>query len=567
MNLAKSRLSARSFYFRTVVVLGLLGSFSNRSRADQWDPPASYYNAATGTGATLKSQLTTIMSTGHLQRTYGDFRFSAAIHDQDPAHAGNIRLVYNDASVPGAWDSAATWNREHIWPDSRQPGSVTNASTGNLGDPHSLRPSNPQINSDRGNLPFGFETTTGSYRNLGTSWFPGDLDKGDVARSLFYSDTRWTSSGLSLTDAAPTGNQMGDLSSLIAWNYLDPPDDFERRRNHTIYSQALNPQYYTNNRNAFTDHPEYVWSLYVDQQNDSSIAIRGGTIGSGGATTSTVNLGSVLVGAPVPAAQTVTLDKSGPDGTYYSVTTSGSATSSLSGRFNAFRTSATDTRTLSVGLNTITTTAGLRSGSVVVDNLDVTTSGGAGKGANDGNDTINVSMAVLDHARPSFLANSQQTVMVHDFGILPRGSMAPEFDFSLFNLNAPSGFTAKLELDSITGSGNTNLFTTDLTTLVGASAISAGTLGSSFSAHMSTSSVGSFAATYHLNFSDENLAGAQSLPSMDLILVGQVRHRFSTQYADQELARPLAGVSTVPEPASIVWTLAILSLSTVRRRR
>ena len=180
------------------------------------------------------------MSAGHIQATYGDFRFSAAIHDQDPNNSSNIRLVYNNASVNSTWDSGSTWNREHVWPQSRQPGSASNGTRGNIGDPHALRPSSPGVNSSRGNNPFGFGDTTGSFGNNSGFWYTGDNCRGDIARSIFYSDTRWASEGLSLVNGSPSGNQMGDLSSLIEWHYLDPPDEFERRRNHTIFSSDFN---------------------------------------------------------------------------------------------------------------------------------------------------------------------------------------------------------------------------------------------------------------------------------------------------------------------------------------
>ncbi len=309
--------------------------------AAQWDAPTGYYSTATGTGSTLKTQLTSAMSAGHIQRRYGDFRYSAAIHDQDPNNPSNILLVYNGASVDATWDSGSTWNREHVWPQSRQPGSASNSTTGNLGDPHALRPANPGINSSRSNKPFGFSDTFGQYRSLGEYWFPGDTDKGDIARSLFYSDTRWTSLGISLTDDFPDGNQMGDLSSLIAWHYLDPPDEFERRRNHTIYSSAHNPHYYTNNRNAFIDRPEFVWSVYVDQQNDSTITIDGGVQHGDGESSLDLNFGSVIVDSGFSAHQLVTLDKNGLDGTYYSVQVFEDAVSDVNGSYNSFRTDAT----------------------------------------------------------------------------------------------------------------------------------------------------------------------------------------------------------------------------------
>ena len=63
----------------------------------------------------------------------------------------------------------------------------------------------PEHQHSRSNDPFGFDTTTGGYGSQGSYWYPGDADKGDIARMLFYSDTRWSSQGLSLTDGFPSG--------------------------------------------------------------------------------------------------------------------------------------------------------------------------------------------------------------------------------------------------------------------------------------------------------------------------------------------------------------------------
>ena len=289
--------SRRPSFFACLCSCIVAGASLSGEAAAQWDEPPGYYSGATGTGTTLKNQLTSIMSASHIQRRYGDFRFSAAIHDQDPNNPSNILLVYNVASVPATWDSAATWNREHVWPQARQPGSASNNSQGNLGDPHALRPANPIVNEMRANKPFGFFDSFGQYGSLGQYWFPGEMDKGQIARSLFYSDTRWTSQGLSLTDNFPTGNQMGGLSALIAWHYLQPPDEFERRRNHTIYSSAYNPQYFTNNRNAYVDRPEFVWSVYVNQTNDSTITIDGGSASGNGESSLDLEFGPVIVGS------------------------------------------------------------------------------------------------------------------------------------------------------------------------------------------------------------------------------------------------------------------------------
>ncbi len=514
----------------------------------QYDAPATYYNSATGTGATLKSQLQTIVSsmTGV---NYGNARYSAPITDVDPNNANNILLMYNRASVSSAWDEGGTWNREHIWPQSRLAASASNGSTNVASDQFNLRPANPSINSSRGNKPFGLDTSTGNNGHVGDYYYPGDTDAGDTARAQFYMSTRY--SQLTLTDGTPSGLQMGDLSSLVAYHYRDVPDTFERRRNHAIYglaganSPAISNPYRQSNRNPYVDHPEYVWSVFVDQQNDSQLYVGGSPNASGGSNVN-LNLGSVLVGAPVPGAQNVNLTKTGLDGTYYEVTPSGAATSSVTGRYNAFPvlTSGTSSRSLSVGLNTNTATAGLRSGAVTVNNLDITTAGGTGRGANDGNDTINLALNVLDHANPSFSLVSDANSLVYDFGTVLLGSTSPSFGFSLANLVATTGFTAGLDLDSVLGSGDVGALTTDLSLF---SSLDAG-FTNAFTAALNTSSIGTFSASYTLQFSDENLPGAAALGNMTLTLMGSV--------------------AAVPEPSTVclIVTCALLTLAGKRQR-
>ena len=403
-----------------------------------WDPPAGYYESATATGEVLNRQLADLMSAEHIQRRYGDFKQSAAIHDQDPDRPGNILLVYSRDSVPASWDAGHTWSRQHLWPPSRQPeANLSDSTRGHLSDPHALRPVDPQISSSRSNTPFGSDPTTGDFRREDGYWFPGDADKGDVARAMFYSDTRWSHLGISLTDADVSDYEMyemGDLSSLVAWHYLDPPDDFERRRNHTIYSQELNPQYYTNNRNAFVDHPEFVWSVYVDQENDSRLTIDGATVFDDGTSVLDLQFAPIIVGAPSQAARSVTLRKTGQDGTYYQVAADGEAFSSLAGRFNAFRSDGPDSTTFDVGLSADSMTAGLHGGRVMIDNLDVTAEGGLGRGANDGNDVINLNLSILDHATPSFADDGLMSSWICDFGTAARGTAVRSCAFDVFNL-------------------------------------------------------------------------------------------------------------------------------------
>tara|TARA_R110000782_G_scaffold13976_9_gene40954 strand:- start:3177 stop:4892 length:1716 start_codon:yes stop_codon:yes gene_type:complete len=479
---------------------------------DPYAPPAGYYDGATGTGATLKSQLGTAMTAGHILRSYGDYRYAARFTDTDPNDPTRIILVYNGVSVSANWDAGATWNREHVWPQSLQPGSASNSSTGNLGDPHALRPANPSINSSRGNKPFGDADTTGGHRSLGAYYFPGDTDKGDIARSLFYSDTRYASTGLRLVDTFPSGFQMGGLTALVAWHYLDTPDEFERRRNHAVSSPSLNPQYFTNNRNAFVDLPGVVWSIYVNQQNDSTLWV-GASPDADGASSQTVVF-NTLVGGDAGSA-VVTLNKSGSAGTYFGVTVDGPATSSLTGIHNAFPIGTADTqRSLTVGpAPGATDLAGAFDATVTIDNLDVTLQGGAGVGGNDADDLIRVELNVYEPATASFDPASGVDEIMIDLGVIALGSGDAAAAFDLYNI-APVGTGAPMDIDLVSGVGDTARLTVGFTPVV---SLPAGD-GELFLAGLSDDAEGDFEAVYTFRaFNDRGLF-AQPGPGQDLTL-------------------------------------------------
>lgn len=461
---------------------------------DPYAPPASYYSGATGTGSMLKSQLTAAMSAGHVQRNYGNFRDMSRYIDTDPDNPSNILLAYNRASVRSNWDSGVTWNREHVWPQSRQPGSANNSSTGNLGDPHALKPCNPSINSSRGNKPFGGGAqTTGNHRSLGTFYFPGDADKGDIARSLFYSDTRYSSTGIVLDNGNPSGNRMGDLESLIAWHYLDVPDTFERRRNHAIYDVSLNPLR-TNNRNAYVDHPEFVWSVYVDQMNDSTLYL-GDLEPADGASTVDIDLGNILVGETVGPIDLM-LNKSGADGTYYRVTPSAGITTSLDGCYRAFAIgSGGSSEPLSMSFDPgYTSTPGFVFGSVTIDNLDVTTQAGSGKGANDGDDLVSVAMTVFNAGNGSFEMGADVDQLSVDLGSVALGDGDVVMSVDLFNIGVGGMFAAPIDVEVVSSVGDTDALGTSFGVITDLSSAGVG----SFDVVLNDDEAGAFAATYTL---------------------------------------------------------------------
>ena len=169
--------------------------------------------------------------------SYGDARDILQDSDEDPNNQDNVLLIYDRRSVDSTWDAGVTWNREHVWPRSKLPNTTAEA------DLHLLRASDPILNSTRGNL--SFVDGSGEARIIGSGWFPGEEDRGDIARIVFYVIMMWETNI----------NLIGNLDTFLKWHEEDPVDDFERQRNQVIYA-------YQRNRNPFIDYPELVSIFY-----------------------------------------------------------------------------------------------------------------------------------------------------------------------------------------------------------------------------------------------------------------------------------------------------------------
>ena len=88
------------FLFVLVLALSARTSFGAIcDAAHPCDPPPSYYDAATGTGATLKSQLNTIIKTGYTALSYDSARTNLQVTDADPNNPGHMLSVYDRASI------------------------------------------------------------------------------------------------------------------------------------------------------------------------------------------------------------------------------------------------------------------------------------------------------------------------------------------------------------------------------------------------------------------------------------------------------------------------------------
>ncbi len=209
----------------------------------QLTPPAelqSYYSGVdfSSTGTTLYDDLAIETIAKHTNiLSYAQRHAYLYDADEDLSNADNVILMYSSESrSDDEWLSGSnpntpqTFNTEHVYPQSLL---TEDAPKGDL---HHLRSCDITINSNRGNKPFG--TGSGSYADQGSTWYPGDEWKGDVARMMLYMNLRYNE---------PFAD-VGSLSLFLQWNAEDPVSNFEINRNTVI----TNVQ---GNRNPFIDNP------------------------------------------------------------------------------------------------------------------------------------------------------------------------------------------------------------------------------------------------------------------------------------------------------------------------
>lgn len=222
-----------------------------------------YYNDVdlSLTGQALYNALQNKIDITNNTFTYGDVRDTVLITDEDPENPNNILLIYgydnNNCTTQRSRNKndfgggTCEYNREHTFARSNanpSMGSVNNNSTGISADPHNLRPSDQQLNNNRGSKKFA--AGSGNAGNVANgNWYPGDEWKGDVARMMMYMYTRYGDRCLpSLNGAGATQTDNDMLQIYLQWNVEDPVSDFEDQRNpylETVYG----------NRNPFIDNP------------------------------------------------------------------------------------------------------------------------------------------------------------------------------------------------------------------------------------------------------------------------------------------------------------------------
>lgn len=263
--------------------------------------PAGYYNTATGTGYTLKTQLYNIIK-GHTDRGYAGLWTTYQTSDRDNQNENDNTIFdlysenqsgadpYNFTYSTGQCGTYSVegdcYNREHMIPQS-----VFSSNAPMVSDAHFIPPTDGKVNGMRADYPHGnvavASWTSQNGSKLGTSavsgytgtvFEPNAAFKGDIARMYFYFATRYenTVAGYSFSMFNGTSNQVFTTAfrnMLLAWHAADPVSAREIARNNAIYARQ-------GNRNPYIDNPNYVNQIWGSIADTTAPSVPTGLIAS-----------------------------------------------------------------------------------------------------------------------------------------------------------------------------------------------------------------------------------------------------------------------------------------------
>lgn len=256
--------------------------------------PAGYYSAAEGkTDAALKTQLSSIISAGYVDKGYDGLYEIYKTSDNLPN--GKVWDMYSikadgtasyffthNTDKCGSYSAEGScYNREHTFCDS-----WLGEASPQRSDAHHLIPTDGYVNNRRSSFPHGkvgsaswtssngskLGSSNSSTGYSGTVFEPIDEFKGDFARMYFYVATRYESKIASWAGNGSAGEILAGNSYpayktwfytlMLQWNAMDPVSQKEINRNNAIAALQKN-------RNPYIDYPElanYIWGDRKGQQ-------------------------------------------------------------------------------------------------------------------------------------------------------------------------------------------------------------------------------------------------------------------------------------------------------------
>ena len=246
--------------------------------------PEGYYDSATGSGYTLKTQLHNIIDNHtvvsydalwtHFQSTDVDNYYEnngspLDMYSENPSGPDPYNFTFISNQCGTYSGEGSCYNREHSFPKS-----WFNDASPMYSDIFHLYLTDGYVNGRRSNWPFG-EVNAPTWTSLngskvgpcsypgytGTVFEPIDEFKGDFARSYFYMATRYEDvvSGWSSAMLDGSSDKVYTdwaLNMLIEWHTNDPVSQKEIDRNNVIYNNVQG------NRNPFIDNPNYVYQIW-----------------------------------------------------------------------------------------------------------------------------------------------------------------------------------------------------------------------------------------------------------------------------------------------------------------
>ena len=274
---------------------------SSSGQPSEGDPYNGYYSSLVSwtNGVDLKAKLHDIISkNGYTAISFDDPNWETNIDADHTKYDYEYLDVVYSAEPVFRTDSNKKWQREHAWCASYMCGSLTAQATkfkGRATDFHNLFASSANGNTSRSDKCYGMSDKSASnytdrtvdngldgYSYGGADFEPANIDKGRLARAIFYMATMYTDtvhddkSGIDMgplnivegSSGSMGSYTFGNLSTLISWNSSCPVDYLEMQHNVSVYSNKNNPSGVAQgNRNPYVDYPELVNYVYGSKRN------------------------------------------------------------------------------------------------------------------------------------------------------------------------------------------------------------------------------------------------------------------------------------------------------------